>query len=94
MSDEEELPASTAEEWFTRLTPDGHVVLPPDVLSRLNLKEGSRLRLRLDGQRIVLSTQAEIVREIQEKCRRLIPGDRSLADELFGDRRAEAQRDD
>jgi hypothetical protein len=51
------------------------------------------LRVRLDGRRIVLVPQAEIVREIQEKLRRLIPGDRSLVDELIADRRTEAVRD-
>jgi AbrB family looped-hinge helix DNA binding protein len=80
-------------EWSTRVTSGGRVVLPAEIRAALSLTDGAALRVRLDGRRIVLVPQAEIVREIQEKLRRLIPGDRSLVDELIADRRTEAERD-
>jgi antitoxin PrlF len=79
--------------WSTRVTSGGRVVLPAEVRSKLGLADGDSLRVRLEGRRIILLPQAEIVREIQEKWRRLTPGDRSLVDELITDRRAEAERD-
>jgi len=80
-------------EWSTRLTSGGRVVLPAEARAILGLNDGAALRVRLEGRRLVLVPQAEVVREIQDKWRRLIPGDRSLVDELIADRRAEAERD-
>jgi|SRR5438132_994842 antitoxin PrlF len=84
---------SPVREWSTRITSGGRVVLPAELRAALGLADGAALRVRLDGRRIVLLPQAEILREIQEKWRRLVPGDRSLVDELIADRRAEAERE-
>ncbi len=84
---------SPVREWSTRITSGGRVVLPAELRAALGLVDGTALRVCLDGRRIVLLPQGEILREIQEKWRRLVPGDRSLVDELIADRRAEAERE-
>jgi hypothetical protein len=43
--------------------------------------------------KIALLPLSEVVRRLQAKYRRLIPGGRSLADELVADRRAQAKRE-
>ncbi len=79
--------------WSTRLTSGGRVVLPAEVRAALGLKDGTPVRVRLEEGKIVIIPFGEIVRDIQDRWRKYIPGDRSLADELIADRRAEAKRE-
>ena len=69
------------------------MVLPAAARAALGLKDGSDLRIVLEGRQLVLIPYLEVVRRLQEKYRRLIPGDRSLTDELIAERRAEAARE-
>jgi AbrB family looped-hinge helix DNA binding protein len=66
-------------------------VLPAEVRASLGLADGDEVQVTVEDGKIVLLPLSEVVRRMQAKYRRLIPGDRSLADELIADRRAEAQ---
>lgn len=79
--------------WSTRLSSGGRVVLPAQVRADLGLSDGDAVQVTVEDGKIVLLPLSEVVRRLQAKYRRLIPGDRSLADELIADRRAEAKRE-
>jgi AbrB family looped-hinge helix DNA binding protein len=79
--------------WSTRLSSGGRVVLPAEVRASLGLADGDEVQVTVEDGKIVLLPLSEVVRRMQAKYRRLIPGDRSLADELIADRRAEAKRE-
>jgi AbrB family looped-hinge helix DNA binding protein len=79
--------------WSTRLSSGGRVVLPAEVRAGLGLADGDAVQVTVEDGKIVLLPLTEVVRRLQAKYRRLISGDRSLADELIADRRAEAKRE-
>ena len=86
-------PAMEGQSWATKVTSGGRVVLPAEARTVLGLKDGSGLRIVLEGGQLVLIPYLEVVRRLQEKYRRRVPGDHSLADDLIAERRAEAARD-
>lgn len=75
------------------MTSGGRVVIPAEARAALGLADGASVRIRMEDGVLTIIPHAEIVRRLQEKYRRLIPGDRSLVDELIADRRAEAKRE-
>ena len=84
---------SPVQEWSSKVTSGGRVVLPAQARTALGLKNGDPVRIRLENGWLEIMPLSEIVRDIQARWRRYIPGDRSLVDELIADRRAEAKRD-
>src|SRR5438034_1696728 len=86
-------PVPAGQSWPAKVTSGGRVVLPAAARNTLGLKDGSDLRIVLEDRQLVLIPYFEVIRRLQEKYRRLIPGDRSLADELIAERRAEAARE-
>ncbi len=70
----------------------GKVVIPPDILDALNLKEGDRLVVRRVGDALLLEPRSAIEKRLRRRFRH-IPRNVSLADELVAERRAEAARE-
>lgn len=69
----------------------GKVVIPAELRRKMGLSAGDVLIFEEDEQgRIVLKTYAQVVREIQEEFRGLVPPGVSVVDELIADRRREA----
>jgi AbrB family looped-hinge helix DNA binding protein len=93
MNDETMKPPVVQGAWSTRVTSGGRVVLPAEARVALGLRDGTPVRVFLQDGRLTIVPFAEIIRDIQARWRRYIPGDRSLADELIADRRAEAERE-
>jgi AbrB family looped-hinge helix DNA binding protein len=85
--------APPVQEWSSKITSGGRVVLPAEVRTVLGLKDGDPVRVRLENGELSIVPLSEIVRDIQTRWRRYIPGDRSLVDELIADRRTEAKRE-
>lgn len=82
-----------AREWTTRVTSGGRVVLPAEARAALGLGDGAAVRVRLEDGRITILPIDAVVRDIQERWRVYVPGERSLADELIADRRHESEHE-
>jgi len=70
--------------------PDGSVLLPPAVLEALELKGGSGVIARLEGDRLILDGAKETLRKIRELIPPWRPGEPLASDELIAERRREA----
>lgn len=72
----------------------GKVVIPAKLRREMELAVGDRLIFEKEGDRIVLKTFAQVVREIQQNVAKYVPEGISLADELIAERRDENARDE
>ncbi|MDO9223196.1 MAG: AbrB/MazE/SpoVT family DNA-binding domain-containing protein [Caulobacter sp.] len=72
------------------IRPDGSVLLPPSVLEALELKGGSGVIARLDGDTLILDGAKETLRKIRELIPPWQPGEPLASDELIAERRREA----
>lgn len=70
--------------------PDGSVLLPPAVLEALELKGGSGVIARLEGDTLILDGAKETLRKIRELIPTWRPGEPLASDELIAERRREA----
>jgi bifunctional DNA-binding transcriptional regulator/antitoxin component of YhaV-PrlF toxin-antitoxin module len=72
----------------------GRILLPVKVRKQLKLQQGSVIIARLDKEQIVLKSQAQALREVQEYFSRFRKKcDKLWSDELIEDRREEARRE-
>lgn len=77
----------------TQITSGGRIVIPAELRRALGLKDGDEVLIRLEGGELRISTRRERLERARALVRaRFAPG-RSLADELIGERRAEADRE-
>ena len=67
----------------------GRLVIPAEVRAALGLRPGDRLRLHLDGGRLVLERPQDALVELRA-LGASVPQRRSLVEELLADRRAAA----
>ncbi|MDP1631776.1 MAG: AbrB/MazE/SpoVT family DNA-binding domain-containing protein [Caulobacter sp.] len=70
--------------------PDGSVLLPPAVLKALELKGGSGVVARLEGDTFIFEGPDEALRRIRELIPLWRPGEPLASDELIAERRREA----
>lgn len=77
----------------TKIDKNGRVFIPAEYRKVLGLNPGDRVVVQLDGHEVRILSQLEGIRRAQEIVARYIPPDRSLVDELFAERRAEAARE-
>jgi AbrB family looped-hinge helix DNA binding protein len=73
-----------------RLGPQGRLVVPAELRRELDLKDGSELTIRSDGDRLILEPRAAVLRRLKG---RFAGTEVSLATELSEDRREEARRE-
>ena len=71
----------------------GRIVIPVEFRRHLGLGVGDALILALDGCQIRMFTPDEAINQLQALVEQHFPGERSLADELIAERRAEASRE-
>lgn len=76
-----------------KLGSNGRLVIPAEYRKALGVEEGDELVLRLEDGELRLSTRKIAVRRAQERVRRYVPEDASLADELIAERREEAAKE-
>lgn len=72
------------------IRPDGSVLLPPAVLEVLELKGGSGVIGKLDGDTFILDGARETLRKFRELAPPWQPGEPLWSDELIAERRREA----
>lgn len=70
----------------------GRIVIPANLRRQLAIQPGSQLLARVEDGRLVMETKKQLWQSIHAACD-AIPGDRSLAQELIDERRAEAVRE-
>ncbi len=76
-----------------RVGPGGRIVIPAACRQALDISIGDELILRLDDGGLRLLTAKQAIEQAQALVRRWVPAERSLADELIAERRAEAARE-
>lgn len=72
---------------FVEVGPKGRVLIPAQVRRRLGIEQGTHLAVLVDDEAVVLVPRAAIERRLQAIFKG-VPV--SMADELLGERRAEA----
>jgi antitoxin PrlF len=73
----------------TKLTEGGRIVIPAEYRQALGLQVGDELILHLEDGEVHIFTPRQAIKRAQELVSRYLPEDRSLADELIAERRAE-----
>ncbi len=73
---------------------NGRIVLPVALRRRLNVVRGGTLVIREEDGRLVLESADEAITRAQDIVRRFAPDAVGVVDELFAERRAEAERED
>ena len=72
------------------MTPEGRVLIPAELRRAAGFTPGARIRMRAEGEAIVLMTVDAARRRLRDI---FAPVDGSLTQELISERQAEAQRD-
>ena len=74
------------------ITPDGHLILPPDMRKAMLLDADGRVTVTVvDGELRAMSPMAA-VHQLQRRALDLVPAGTLVSDELIAERRAEADR--
>lgn len=76
-----------------KISEGGRIVIPADFRRSLGLEIGDDVIVRLEDRALRVLSVREGIRQAQEMLRPYLPKDRSLADELIAERRAEAARE-
>jgi AbrB family transcriptional regulator, stage V sporulation protein T len=73
----------------------GKVVIPAELRRKMGINPGDALIFEEDeAGRVVLKTYRQVVLEVQEDMRRIIPPDVSLVEDLFAERRREFEMEE
>lgn len=75
------------------VAPNGRLVVPLEIRRAAGLEGGGKVLARAEGGRIVLETVEAAVARAQALARHYGNPERSLADELIAERRAEAMNE-
>jgi bifunctional DNA-binding transcriptional regulator/antitoxin component of YhaV-PrlF toxin-antitoxin module len=68
-------------------------VIPAEYRRALGIHVGDEVILRLEQGEVRILTPQQAIQRAQELVRQYVPAERSLVDELLGERRAEAARE-
>jgi AbrB family looped-hinge helix DNA binding protein len=77
----------------TRLNANGRIVIPAAMREALHLQAGDLVLLEMEGDTLKIESFDRRLAKIQEEIIRVVGTERSLADELIAERRAEARRE-
>ncbi len=78
---------------WTKVDKNGRVYVPAEYRRELGLKPGDPVVVQLYEGELRIMSQLEGIRRAREIVARYVSPDRSLADELIEERRAEAARE-
>lgn len=81
------------EVFHAKLTDEYRLVIPAACRKQLGLLPGQEMLLQITEHGLLLYTQDQAVKRLQDWCASHIPADVSLVDELISERRAEAARE-
>jgi AbrB family looped-hinge helix DNA binding protein len=78
----------------TRINENGRIVIPAEIRSRMNLKPGDSVLMKLEDDGVLrIESHQERIRRIQEEFRKFAKPGVLASDELIADRREEARRE-
>ena len=88
-------PKERAMTYDAKVISGGKVVIPAELRRKMGIAAGDTLIFEEDEDgRVVLKTYGQVVREVQEEFRRLIPPGVSLVDDLLAERRREFEMEE
>jgi AbrB family looped-hinge helix DNA binding protein len=76
-----------------RVNANGRIVIPAALRQQMGLQPGDAVTLTLANGVLQIRPHREVLREIQERMRQLVPDSRCLSEELIAERREEARRE-
>ena len=77
--------------YHAKVIAGGKIVIPAQLRRDLGISEGDTLVLEPEGEgRVVLKTYRQVVREVQEQFRGLVPEGVSMVDALIAERSRDA----
>lgn len=81
--------------YSAKLIKGGKIVIPAELRRELGFNEGDRLVFEREGNSLVIKSDAQVLREVQEAFRPYRPADGSSIVDLFiQERRRESARED
>jgi AbrB family transcriptional regulator (stage V sporulation protein T) len=81
--------------YASKLINGGKVVIPAELRRKLGIVPGDTLIFEEDERgNVVLKTYRQVVREVQEEVKRMIPPGVSLVDDLLAERRREFEMEE
>jgi bifunctional DNA-binding transcriptional regulator/antitoxin component of YhaV-PrlF toxin-antitoxin module len=66
---------------------DGTFVLPAEIAQSMGWQAGEKLIVQVQDGKLTVFSQTQAIQRAQEWVKSFVPSDRSLAQELIGDRR-------
>ena len=73
--------------YHAKLIKGGKIVIPAELRREFGMEEGDTLVFEREVDKLVIKTYAQVVREVQEEFRRLVPNPGTV-DEFLAERRS------
>ena len=78
--------------YHAKIIAGGKIVIPAELRRALGFKDGDSIVIEREGDTLVLKTYAQVVREVQQAFKAMLPETGiSMVDELIAERRREAE---
>lgn len=78
--------------YHAKIIAGGKIVIPAELRRALGFKDGDSIVIEREGDTLVLKTYAQVVREVQQAFKAMLPDKSvSMVDELIAERRREAE---
>ena len=78
--------------YHAKLIKGGKIVIPAELRREFGFKDGDTLVFEREGNKLVVKTYAEVIREVQAKAKRLIKKPFTV-DSFLAEKYAEAERE-
>jgi AbrB family looped-hinge helix DNA binding protein len=80
--------------YHAKIIAGGKIVIPAELRRALGFHDGDSIVIEREGDTLVLKTYAQVVREVQQTFKAMLPDTGiSMVDELIAERRREAARE-
>lgn len=80
--------------YHAKIIAGGKIVIPAELRRALGFNDGDSIVIEREGDTLVLKTYAQVVREVQQAFKAMLPDTGiSMVDELIAERRREAERE-
>jgi AbrB family looped-hinge helix DNA binding protein len=80
--------------YHAKIIAGGKIVIPAELRRALGFHDGDSIVIEREGDTLVLKTYAQVVREVQQTFKAMLPDTGiSMVDELIAERRRETERE-